>query len=298
MSDTIGFIGLGVMGAGMARCIAASGARLAVTTSSEAKRESFRTLGADICATPAELAAQCQVIVTCVPDAKALRAVVDGETGLAAQPWSGGLLIDCSTIAPFEAEEIAQRMAAIGGRFIDAPVSGGSKGAQSGTLTIMCGGDEDDVAIAGPTLQAMGKNIHYVGPVGAGQAVKACNQLMVAVNMMGAFEAIALARAAGVDPRVMRDVLSTGAARSGVLEAHALRYIEEELLGGFRAELMRKDLGIANAVGAHFNVAQPATDLAHQLMIATCNAGFAKNDSAALGLLYDRLNGAKKENEE
>lgn len=291
----IGFIGLGVMGAGMARNIAASGLKLAVTTSSPEKAETFRGLGAEICATPAELAARCQVIVTCVPDAAALRGVFAGETGLAAQAWNNGLLIDCSTIAPFEAQEMAQELAAVGGRIIDAPVSGGAKGAADGTLTIMCGGSHDDVAEAQPVLQAMGKNIHHVGPLGAGQALKACNQLMVAVNMMGVFEAVSMARAAGVDPRVMREVLSTGAARSGVLDAHALRYIEGALDGGFRAELMRKDLGIANAVGAHFNITQPATDLAHQLMVATCNSGFAKHDSAALGLLYDRLNGRKED---
>lgn len=291
----IGFIGLGVMGAGMARNIAASGLKLAVTTSSPEKAETFRGLGAEICATPAELAARCQVIVTCVPDAAALRGIFAGETGLAAQAWNNGLLIDCSTIAPFEAQEMAQELAAVGGRIIDAPVSGGAKGAADGTLTIMCGGSHDDVAEAQPVLQAMGKNIHHVGPLGAGQALKACNQLMVAVNMMGVFEAVSMARAAGVDPSVMREVLSTGAARSGVLDAHALRYIEGALDGGFRAELMRKDLGIANAVGAHFNITQPATDLAHQLMVATCNSGFAKHDSAALGLLYDRLNGRKED---
>ncbi|WP_424934485.1 NAD(P)-dependent oxidoreductase [Amaricoccus macauensis] len=291
----IGFIGLGVMGAGMARNIAASGLKLAVTTSSPDKAETFRALGAEICETPADLAARCRIIVSCVPDAAALRGVFAGETGLTAQDWNGGLLIDCSTIAPFEAEEMAQQLASVGGRFIDAPVSGGAKGAESGTLTIMCGGSQDDVAEAQPVLQAMGKNIHHVGPLGAGQALKACNQLMVAVNMMGVFEAVSLARAAGVDPKVMREVLSTGAARSGVLDAHALRYIEGTLEGGFRAELMRKDLGIANAVGAHFNITQPATDLAHQLMVATCNSGFAKNDSAALGLLYDRLNGRNED---
>ncbi|MDF1610179.1 NAD(P)-dependent oxidoreductase [Hoeflea sp. YIM 152468] len=291
----IGFIGLGVMGAGMARNIAASGLKLAVTTSSPEKAETFRALGAEICATPAELATRCQKIVTCVPDAAALRSVFAGETGLAAHAWDNGLLIDCSTIAPFEAQEMAQQLAVVGGRIIDAPVSGGAKGAADGTLTIMCGGSQDDVAEAQPVLQAMGKHIHHVGPLGAGQALKACNQLMVAVNMMGVFEAVSMARAAGVDPRVMREVLSTGAARSGVLDAHALRYIEGTLDGGFRAELMRKDLGIANAVGAHFNISQPATDLAHQLMVATCNAGFAKHDSAALGLLYDRLNGRNED---
>lgn len=291
MSDTIGFIGLGVMGAGMARNIVAAGFKLAITTSSPEKAEMFRSLGANIVETPAELASQCSLIVTCVPDAAALRTVVAGENGLVSSKWPDGLLVDCSTIAPFEVEEMAGHLTEVGASLVDAPVSGGAKGAQNGTLTIMCGGAKADLERAHPVIEAMGKNIHDVGPLGAGQAVKACNQLMVSVNMMGAFEAIALARSAGVDPKVMREVLSTGAARSGVLEAHALRYLDGALEPGFRAELMRKDLGIANAVGSHFNMTQPATNLAHQMLIAACNSGFAKLDSAAMGLLYDHLNG-------
>jgi 3-hydroxyisobutyrate dehydrogenase-like beta-hydroxyacid dehydrogenase len=295
VTDKIGFIGLGVMGGGMARSILSAGHQLAVTTSSPDKAEAFHNEGAQVVDKPADLASLCNVVVTCVPDAAALRTCLVGEGGLLTAHWAGGLLIDCSTIAPFEAEEMAGHAKAAGASMIDAPVSGGAKGAASGSLTIMSGGEADDIAKAAPALEAMGQHIHHVGPIGAGQAVKACNQLMVSINMMGAFEAIGLARAAGVDPRKMCHVLSTGAARSGVLEAHALRYLEGALNGGFRAELMRKDLGIANAVGAHYNVAQPATDLVHQLMIAACNNGFAKLDSAALGLLYDRLNGTEGE---
>lgn len=291
MADPIGFIGLGVMGAGMARNILKAGLPLVVTTSSPEKAETFRGGGATVVATPREVAAAARIVVSCVPDAAALAGVVDGAEGLAGGPWSGGLLVDCSTIAPFEAKDIAQRVSAVGARMIDAPVSGGAKGANDGTLTIMVGGEDADVTAARPVLEAMGQNIHHVGPLGAGQTVKACNQLMVAVNMMGAFEAVALARAGGVDPHKMREVLSTGAARSGVLEMHAKRYVDKTLAGGFRAELMRKDLGIAAAVGAHEHRTQPATTLAHQLMTATCNAGFATMDSAAMGLLYDLMNG-------
>ena len=295
MADTIGFIGLGVMGAGMARNIAKAGFPLVITTSSQEKAAEFRDAGATVVASPREVAAAARVVVTCVPDADALKGVLGGESGLAAAPWADGLLIDCSTIAPFEAKEVAQTVADAGGAMIDGPVSGGAKGAADGTLTIMVGGAEADVTRARPVLEAMGKSIHHVGPLGAGQAVKACNQLMVSVNLMGACEAVALARSAGVDPHLMREVLSTGAARSGVLEMHAKRYLDDALEGGFRAELMRKDLGIAAAIGAHEHRAQPATSLAHQLMTAACNAGFAKLDSAALGRLYDLMNGAENE---
>ncbi|MCS2609761.1 NAD(P)-dependent oxidoreductase [Halomonas dongshanensis] len=292
MNKAVGFIGLGVMGAGMARNIIEAGIPLTITTSSDAKADQFRQLGASVVATPREVAARAKLIVTCVPDAASLRAIIAGPEGIATTRWQDGLLLDCSTIAPFEAEEMAERLEAVGGQLMDAPVSGGRKGAESGTLTIMCGGEASLIERARHILEAMGKNIHHVGPLGAGQAVKACNQLMVAINLMGVCEAIALARSAGVDPKLMQQVLSTGAARSGVLEAHGQRYIDHQLEGGFRSDLMKKDLGIAAAVGAHYQRTQPATALAHQLMQVSCNAGFAHLDSAALGLLYDKLNGS------
>lgn len=291
MSGRVGFIGLGVMGAGMARNIIKAGIPLCVTTSSPDKAKAFRELGAETAASPAELAGMANIIVSCLPDAAALDEVVAGPQGLASRDWKDGLLVECSTIAPFEAEAAAGVLARVGATLIDAPVSGGRKGAEEGTLTIMCGGRQGDVERARFVLEAMGSNIHHVGSLGAGQAVKACNQLMVAVNLMGVCEAIGLARAAGVDPRQMREVLLTGAARSGVLEAHALRYLDGALDPGFRGELMKKDLGIAIAFGANSARAQPATALAHQLMQASCNAGFAGKDSAALGLLYDIMNG-------
>lgn len=296
MNTMVGFIGLGVMGAGMARNIVEAGIPLTVTTSSAQKADTFRQLGATIVDTPREVAANTQLIVTCVPDAAALRAIITGTEGIAAKGWQGGLLLDCSTIAPFEAKEMAERLADVGAQFVDAPVSGGRKGAEDGTLTVMCGGDAALVEKARSVLEAMGKNIHHVGPLGAGQTMKACNQLMVAVNLMGVCEAIALARSAGIDPKLMQEVLSTGSARSGVLEAHGQRYIDNQLEGGFRSDLMNKDLGIANAVGTHYQRTQPATSLAHQLMQASCNSGFAHLDSAALGLLYDRLNGNESRN--
>lgn len=292
MNTMVGFIGLGVMGAGMAKNIIEAGIPLTITTSSPQKADTYRELGAHVVSSPRDVAANAQLIVTCVPDAAALRAIIAGPDGIAAGNWQDGLLLDCSTIAPFEAEEMAERLSEIGAQFIDAPVSGGRKGAESGSLTIMCGGDAVLIERARHVLDAMGNNIHHVGPLGAGQAVKACNQLMVAVNLMGVCEAIAMARSAGVDPKLMQQVLSTGAARSGVLEAHGQRYIDNQLEGGFRSDLMKKDLGIAAAVGTHYQRTQPATNLAHQLMQASCNAGFAHLDSAALGLLYDSLNGA------
>ncbi|KZD01052.1 NAD(P)-dependent oxidoreductase [Oceanibaculum pacificum] len=294
MAEKIGFIGLGVMGNGMARNLLKAGFDLTVWTRDPAKVAAFRELGASVAETPKALAAACPLVISCVPDASAIRAVAFGADGLVAEGWPGGLLVDCSTIAPFEAQDIAAGLAEAGAAFLDAPISGGKKGADEGTLTIMIGGEAALVARARPAFEAMGKNIHHVGPSGAGQALKACNQLMVAINLMGVCEAVGVARAAGIDPKLMREVLSTGTGRSGVLEGHGLRYLEGTLQGGFRAALMKKDLGIATAVGAHYGVYQPATGLAHQLMTGLCNAGHANLDNAALGLLYDMLNGGRE----
>lgn len=295
MAEKIGFIGLGVMGNGMARNLLKAGFELTVWTRDAVKAETFKGLGASIADTPKVLAAQCKLVISCVPDAAAVRDVALGEDGLAAAGWKGGLLVDCSTIAPFEAQEIAAGLKDAGADFLDAPISGGKKGADEGTLTIMIGGGEAVVERARPAFAAMGKNIHHVGPQGAGQALKACNQLMVAINLMGVCEAVGIARAAGIDPKLMREVVSTGTGRSGVLEGHGLRYLEGTLQGGFRAALMKKDLGIATAVGAHYGRYQPATGLAHQLMTGLCNAGHADLDNAALGLLYDMLNGGQED---
>ena len=292
MSETIGFIGLGVMGSGMARNLMKAGFDLAAVVRRPEQATALSADGGTLCDSPRALAGRASIIVTCLPDAGALREVIAGQEGIASGSWENGLLIDCSTIAPQEVRDIAPVLAQVGGRIIDAPVSGGSKGAADGTLTIMAGGSEADLSRARPVLEAMGRHIHHMGPLGSGQAVKAANQLMVAVNLMGVCEAIALVRAAGVDPHRMREVLSSGAARSGVLEAHAKRYLDGALEGGFKAALMNKDLGIACSVGRDSRTVQPATNLAQQLMQALCNEGLGDLDSAALGLLYDRMNGA------
>ena len=291
MTTTVGFIGLGVMGRGMARNLIDAGFAFAVTTRDATKAETFAKLGASVEADPRAVAEKTSVIVSCLPDARALKDVLLGERGVAGAPWPGGLLIECSTIAPFESQMFAEALGKVGATMIDAPVSGGRKGAEDGTLTIMVGGGDADVERAGPMLEAMGKNIHHVGPLGSGQVFKAANQLMVAVNLMGVCEAIALVRGTGADPRQMREVLSTGAARSGVLDAHAKRYLDGTVEPGFRARLLNKDLGIANAFGKHVGMVQPAAALAQQLVQAMCNAGMQDLDSAALGLLYDRMNG-------
>jgi 3-hydroxyisobutyrate dehydrogenase-like beta-hydroxyacid dehydrogenase len=289
----VGFLGLGAMGNGMARNLLGAGFPLMVASSSPEKARAFEAAGASVAPTCEALAAASDVIVTCVPDAAALASAFDSPGGFGTAELRDRYFVDCSTIAPDEARAFSARVEGRGGAFVDAPVSGGTKGADEGTLTIMCGGTEADVDAVMPVLSAMGRSITRFGPVGAGQAVKAANQLMVAVNMMGAFEAIAVARANGVDPSQMREALMTGAARSGVLEMHAARYLNGKLDGGFRIELLRKDLGLVAAAGGGAGLSQPAAALALQLVRAACNAGFEGKDSAVLGRLYDQLNGTE-----
>lgn len=287
MTDTIGFVGLGTMGSGMARNLLEKGHSLVTTSSSSEKAAAFKQLGADIVASVEEMTGAAKTIITCVPQGKDLLGLVDRIAG---SNWDGGLLIDCSTVSPDEVIKAGRALEAVGAHMLDAPISGGAKGAAEGTLTIMCGGDEADFARATPVFEAIGRTIRLCGPLGAGQAVKACNQLMVVVNLMGVCEAIALARSVGVDPKLMREVVLTGTGRSASLEVQALRYLDGELDGGFRSELMRKDLGIAAEIGRARHRTMPATALAHQMIVASCNAGFATLDSAALGRLYDILN--------
>lgn len=291
MSDTIGFIGLGVMGRPMARNLLEKGFEVVVTTSSVSKADEFRSLGAKVVDTTADVAASARVIFSCVPDGPAVLGMINGRGGLATSDWSGGLLVDCSTIASNEAQAAADAISLVGGSFVDAPITGGKKGAEDGTLTIMCGGDASDIKRATPAMEAMGKRIFHVGPVGAGQTVKSCNQMMVSINYLAACEAIALARANGVDPRVMREVVLTGTGRSGALENNALRYLDGALEPGFRIELMKKDIGIANAVGREKGLVQPGTNLMLQLLQMAINNGLGDLDTAALGKLYEKLNG-------
>ena len=290
-NETIGFIGLGVMGAPIAANLIKGGHTIVVYTSSAEKAQRFADLGATIADSPADVGRSARLVFSCVPDHAALLATVEGENGLASAGWSGGLLVDCSTIAPTEARSISTLLAAKGASFIDAPVSGGRKGAEDATLAIMCGGAEQDVARAMPAFLSMGKTIRHVGEVGAGQTIKACNQLMVVVNYLGACEAIGLARANGVDPKVMREVVLSSTGRSGVLENNALRYLENQLKPGFRLDLMKKDIGIANGIGEAARLVQPASDLALTLLRTASNLGLGELDSSAIALLYERLNG-------
>ena len=227
----------------------------------------------------------------CVPDTPDVEAVLFGSNGIATHARSGLVVIDTSTISATATQGFAERLGAMGVYLIDCPVSGGPKGAIEGTLSCMIGGDADIVAACQPLLQAIGNKHVYLGISGAGQVVKACNQLVIAATLAGVSEAIALAKSSGVDAHKMREVLLGGSAQSFVLQNHAKRLLDGTLAPGFRGSLMLKDLKLALTAGRDASVFMPTTTLAAQLFTALCNSDRRDLDSAALGLLMQELSG-------
>ena len=193
-------LGLGIMGGGMAANLQKAGFPLTVYNRTAARTQQFVAAGASVAATPAELAAGCDVVLVCVSDTPDVEAVLFGPDGVAAGAAAGTLVVDASTIAPAATRDFAARLADQGVALVDAPVSGGAEGAKNGTLSIMVGGSAPDVERARPVLEAIGRTITHVGPVGAGQTCKLVNQVLVVVNMLAVSEALLLAEAGGLDP--------------------------------------------------------------------------------------------------
>lgn len=283
-NTAVGFIGLGSMGAGMARCLMRQGFQVHFVARRPEVVSAFTAEGATAHDTPASLGAVCQVVVLSLPDAPAVEAVLFGNNGLAQAMPAGGCIIDTSTIAATSATAIAEQLAEGGIAFLDAPVSGGQGGAEAGTLTCMVGGQAEQLERCRPVLEAFCKSIIHVGGTGAGQTVKACNQVAVAGAMLGLADALALARAQGVDPTIMRDVLMGGSARSFPLEKHAPRIIEQSFEPGFRARLMRKDLRLALDTAGASSAALAGTPVVEGLLDAMCNEGQGDLDWCAVTL--------------
>jgi 2-hydroxy-3-oxopropionate reductase len=289
--EQLGFIGLGIMGKPMARNLAKAGYSLVVHNRSRddvealvAESEAFTAADS-----PRAVAEQTKTIITMLPDSPDVRNVVFAENGLLGAVGEGHLLIDMSTIAPATAVEVGEALAAKGARALDAPVSGGDKGAIAGTLSIMVGGDAADFERAKPLFEAMGKTIVHVGDAGAGQTVKACNQIVVALNYAAVSEALVLGAKAGVDPAKIVQVLSGGLAASRVLELKGATMIAHQFQPGFRVDLHRKDLGIALATGKEQGVSMPVSALVGQLFDALSAAGKGDLDHSALLTVIEDL---------
>jgi 2-hydroxy-3-oxopropionate reductase len=287
----IGFIGLGIMGKPMARNLAKAGYDLVIYNRS---RDDVDTLLAEgdqfqAAASPREVAERTKAVITMLPDSPDVRDVVFGEKGVLSAMSTGHMLVDMSTIAPATAVEVDAALRERGARALDAPVSGGDKGAIAGTLSIMVGGDAEDFQRATPLFEAMGKTIVHVGGAGAGQIVKACNQVVVAINYAAVSEALVLGAKAGVDPDKIVQVLSGGLAASRVLEMKGPTMVAHQFEPGFRVDLHRKDLGIARSTAAENSAPLPVTAVVSQLFEAAAAAGKGDRDHSALVTVYEEL---------
>jgi 2-hydroxy-3-oxopropionate reductase len=291
MAQTIGFIGLGVMGAPMARNLLAAGHELVVHSRSRGPVDELAGAGAEPADSPREVAERAGVVITMLPDSAAVREVVLGEDGVLAGASSGELLIDMSTIDPEVSIEVARAAGERGVAALDAPVSGGDVGAQQGTLSIMVGGEAGDVERARPILEVLGKTIVHVGGPGAGQVVKACNQVVVAITIAAVSEALVLGSRAGVDPGKILDVLGGGLAANRVMEMRRRNFLEHDFTPGFRIDLHHKDLGIALAAGEALGVPLPATAAVQQMMRSLRARGHGGDDHSGLIQLVEELAG-------
>jgi 2-hydroxy-3-oxopropionate reductase len=276
----VGFIGLGAMGKPMALNLRKHDVPVVVHNRSSAAERVLVDAGASVATTPAAVAAACPVIMTMLPDAPDVAAVLDGPSGLLSALQPDTVVVDSSTIAPAAAIRFAGLVAGRGGAYLDAPVSGGEIGAIDGTLTFMVGGDAAALERVRPLLAHMGKaeRIVHVGPTGAGQICKACNQLVIGGTMVAVAEALALAKKAGVDGAKVRQALLGGFAASRVLEVHGERMLTGNYTPGFKARLYKKDLRIVAEALAEYGVPAPSTALVQQLVHAQLAAGGGEDD--------------------
>ena len=253
MARTVGFIGLGIMGGPMARRLVEAGHQVTVYNRTESKCASLVAAGAKQAATPRAAAEGNEIVICIVTDSPDVEAVLLGKDGAIHGAKEGALFIDMSTIAPATAKNVGEALKAKGIAFLDAPVTGGDVGAQKGTLSILVGGEKADLERAGEVFQVMGKRVTHCGPQGAGQTVKACNQILCALNMLGICESLHLARLNGIDQNVIVEALSAGAGGSWALENLGSRIARADFGPGFMVKLIQKDLRIvqdaAKAVG-------------------------------------------------
>jgi 2-hydroxy-3-oxopropionate reductase len=286
---TVGFIGLGIMGAPMAANLVAAGHEVTGYNRSPAKVAALVERGAKGASTVAEAVRGADVVITMLPDSPDVLDVVTGEDGVLAHSHPGQLLVDMSTIRPEVSRQVAEAAAAKGVKALDAPVSGGEAGAVEGKLSIMVGGDAEAFGAARPVLEAMGTTIVHVGPSGSGQTVKAANQLIVAGNIQLLAEAVVFLERSGVDLERSIEVLGGGLAGSTVLNRKAPNMIKRDFTPGFRLELHHKDLGIVTTAAREAGVVIPLGAAAAQLVGAMVARGDGGLDHSGLLKLTEAL---------
>lgn len=275
----VGFIGLGAMGRPMALHLQAAGHELHVWARRSA---SCAGLPATVHASPAELGAACEVVFTVITSSADVEGVALGDNGLIHGMAPGSVLVDCSTIAPDVARRIAGQLAEKGIHMLDAPVSGGEQGAKDATLAIMAGGDAAVLERVRPLLKKLGQRIVHIGPNGAGQVAKACNQMIMVAAIEAVAEAMHLSAAAGVDPAKVKQALAGGSAGSRVLEIMGQRMVDRDFSAGIEARLHHKDFGLVLEAARQSGVPVALTASVAQQLNALMALGFGKDDTSSL----------------
>jgi 2-hydroxy-3-oxopropionate reductase len=294
MPEKLGFVGLGIMGKPMAQNLMEAGYDLVVHNRSQGKVDELVTEGAEGAGSPREVAESSDVVFTMLPGPPEVREVVAGEDGLLEGAREGSLLVDMSTSSPILARELARTAREKGVEMLDAPVSGGDVGATAGTLSIMVGGSEEDFGRAKPLFETMGKTVVHVGESGAGQTVKACNQILVALTIEAISEALVLGSKAGVDPAKVVEVLSGGMAGNNVMEVKAEKFLSHDFEPGGKVEFHHKDLGIALEASREYGVSLPVTAVVDQMFEALMAKGRSGWDHSALLTLIEEWAGNEK----
>ncbi|WP_020188001.1 2-hydroxy-3-oxopropionate reductase [Methylopila sp. 73B] len=269
----IGFIGLGIMGKPMAGHLIAGGHTLFLKTRREVPAE-LVAAGGTACASAAEVAEKSDVVILMLPDTPDVETVLFGEGGVAEGLSTAKIVVDMSSISPIATKGFAEKVAAKGASYLDAPVSGGEVGAKNAALSIMVGGEESDFELVKPLFDLMGKTVTHVGPVGSGQVAKVANQIIVALTIEAVAEGLLFASKAGADPAKVRQAITGGLATSRILELHGERMIKRTFDPGFRIALHQKDLNLALEGAKALGVSLPSTAIAQQLFsVCVANGG-------------------------
>jgi 3-hydroxyisobutyrate dehydrogenase len=290
MKERIGFIGVGVMGKPMALNLLKAGYPLTVFDLNPSPLKELQAKGAAIGQSSKEVASQAQVVITMLPNSGDVEKVILKENGVIEGLKSNSIVVDMSTIDPSVSKSIAKTLAGKNIKMLDAPVSGGQKGAEDGTLSIMVGGDKDVFEACSPLFKAMGQNIFYCGPNGTGEIVKIVNNLLAATNRAVSAEGLALGVKAGADFKVLYDVICTSTGQSRSLQfTSAGKPFKGDYEPGFAAELMHKDLGLAMNLAKEEKVPVPLGAISHQIYNHLLASGLGKKDTGIVFKVYEDL---------
>lgn len=287
--SNLGFIGLGAMGLPMAKNLGKGGHSLFLYARRAEVMQALVEQGAAACASPRRVAENSDTIFVMVTDGKAVEGVALGENGIIHDAKPGTVVIDHSTISPAVARHVAAKFKEHGIDMLDAPVSGGVAGAEAGTLSIMVGGDEQVFQRRKSLLQLLGKTVVHIGGSGAGQVAKACNQICILANQLGAAEAVLMAEKSGVDPLRVKDALMGGFAASRILDLQAPKMIARDFAGRIESRLHHKDILIALEMARELGIILPASNLAAEMLTKLQEAGGATRDSAAVFEVLERI---------